>query len=316
MTDESEMPRVPGFIYLDMDRVKSISSRLDEGYIKSKVEERERSESVAESITGSIRATIFGIGSSVEGESSFASTTSSRTHESKALHHYYFDLFEEWIEDQEGNWFFDINDMTDDVGGESALPSRFRSEVEEGDLVRLQGPLEFQDFNTSLDILDGFIENADALDGLVLQQVKEQVRQGGGSINVEPGNLARNQIEEFEPVFNLFNAVMPEGYQEMVSATVCFEGTDDIEFWMLIQDENLEYSTVELIANHSNNRIPNCTIIGRVESIKEDEKSVDYDMDSEEDLAQIFDVSGELARDLGFAAKYPAVSISPIAIYR
>ena len=45
-------------------------------------------------------------------------------------------------------------------------------------------------------------------------------------------------------------------------------------------------------------------------------REVDYDMDSEEDITQMFDIASELARDLGFAAQYPSVSVSPIAIYR
>jgi len=316
MTNESEIPRVPGFVYLDMDRVRSISSRIDEGYIERKVEEREESESTAESITGSIKASVLGMGPKVEGEHSSTSTEVSLSSESKTLYHYYFDLFEQWIEEQEGGWFHDVNNMMEEVGGESALPDRFRSNVKEGDIVRIKGPLEFQDFNSSLNIMKGFIENADALDGLILQQVKEAVREGGGDISVDPGDVARNQIEEFKPVFDLFNAVIPEDYQNMIAATVEFEGIEDIGFWMLIQDANLEYSTVELVANHSNNRIPNCTIIGRVESIIDEKREVDYDMDSEEDITQIFDIAGELARDLGFAAQYPSVSVSPIAIYR
>ena len=67
MADEPAVPRVPGFVYLDMDRVRSISSRIDEGYIETKVEEREESESVADSIAGSIKASVLGIGSTVEG---------------------------------------------------------------------------------------------------------------------------------------------------------------------------------------------------------------------------------------------------------
>lgn len=39
MSINDRQDRVPGFVYLDMDRVKSISSRIDEGYIEEKVEE-------------------------------------------------------------------------------------------------------------------------------------------------------------------------------------------------------------------------------------------------------------------------------------
>lgn len=106
MSTNDRQDRVPGFVYLDMDRVKSISSRIDESYIEEKVEEEEESSELAASLTGSIKAYILGVGSSsVSGTVESRTGSTSRTEESRALHHSYYPLLEGWLEDFEGEWF-------------------------------------------------------------------------------------------------------------------------------------------------------------------------------------------------------------------
>jgi hypothetical protein len=48
---EKLAPRyVPGFVYLDMDQVKSISARMGGGYIKEQIEGQEEFEEESESL--------------------------------------------------------------------------------------------------------------------------------------------------------------------------------------------------------------------------------------------------------------------------
>lgn len=65
---------VPGFIYLDMDLVKSISARMGGGYIKELVEGDEVLEEMTGGIKTRLMASIFGIGKQVQSRSSESSS--------------------------------------------------------------------------------------------------------------------------------------------------------------------------------------------------------------------------------------------------
>jgi hypothetical protein len=180
--------RIPGFLYLDMDRVKSISARIDQGYIREQVEEQEESTEVAESIYGSIKAQIFGsVGPSAEAgaEVSSGSSSASRFQEVKALHHYYYDLLEKWLSQAEDDWYHDIDSMMEEVGGEAALSSRFRDHVEEGDIIRVTGTINFLDFKTSMELMSGFFEGIDLLEEFQTEVIREQLTDSAGNFDLD-----------------------------------------------------------------------------------------------------------------------------------
>ncbi len=334
MSDSNgERRRVPGFLYLDMDRVKSISARIDQGYIQEQVEEQEEAEEVAESIYGSIRAQIFGfIGPSAEAgaEASSGSSSASRFQEVKALHHYYYDLLERWLSQAEGDWYHDVDSLMEAVGGESALPSRFRDRVEEGDIIRVTGTINFLDFKTSMELMSGFFEGIDLIEEFQTEVIREQLT--GDASDFDFGSITELGFSEFksvEPLFETFRAVLPEEYLEMLVAELApSDPENEFQFWATVNRSKLETTPVGLLSKHQSSYISDCTMLARVENIttppEEDSTPgevapTDSDEDGEEDdfeFGELLYAADDLGSEFGLKVEYPKVSVSPIAIYR
>jgi len=318
--------RVPGFVHLDMERVRSISSRLDEGYVKEKVEEQEESDEIVSNIYGSIKTQIFGgIGPSAEtgAEISGSHAKGQRFQENKALHHYYYDILEEWLEQFEGEWFYDIDKMATETGGESALPSRFRDGVDEGDIIRVTGGVDLHDFRTGVDLMEGFFEALGRLEEVQTEAVKEALRGNKmEEIDLEEFGFAYSEFESIEPLFDMFTEVMPQEYTEMVAAE-CepFKNADQFIFWALIDRAKLERPPVEILSKYQSSTIPSCTMVARVDTITEE--PIDTETDTEEvqseddvEFGKLLHIADDLATQFGFKVEYPEIAVSPIAIYR
>lgn len=324
-TKQESIERIPGFIYLDMDRVKSISARIDEGYIQNRVEEKEGSEKVAVSVYSNIKANILGsigpgleTGSEVAGESASAH----RSQESKALHHYYYNLLEEWLESAEGKWFYDVDSLKDKANHESELPGEVRDTIVEGDLIRVTGAIKFSDYRTSMDLMEGFFEAIDPLEDFQTNLIKQHGAISQQDFANEFEELqALQEFRHFEPLFTAFGEIIPEEYRDMVAAELSPISTDhDFKFRATINRDNLETNPVELLAKYQRSEIKGCTMLGRVENITQ-QKSVKQAAEegvNEDDfnLGELLDVADELGAEFGLKTSYPQISITPIAIYR
>ncbi|QSG11858.1 Uncharacterized protein HSBGL_1441 [Halapricum desulfuricans] len=343
MSTNDRQDRVPGFVYLDMDRVKSISSRIDEGYIEEKVEEEEESSELAASLTGSIKAYILGVGSSsMSGTVEGRTGSTSRTEESRALHHYYYPLLEGWLEDFEGEWFHDVDNIIDDIEGdytERAARSSVASEVSEGDIIRVSGSVELLNFSTSMEFVDGMLSAVNRLEE-VLDDSEDTtsdeapaaesdiMREGLTEDDESPvENLTANDVvgvsqedlSAIEVMFELFHEVIPSQYEEMLAARIHpFEDESSLWFWALVQDDNLDTDPVELLSKYETSEIPNCTVVARVETITENPDGEEDENEEGEGIqfGTFHHFADAIASDFGFKVSYPAISISPIAIYR
>lgn len=319
--------RVPGFVYLDMERVKSISSRLDEGYIMEKVEEREKSSEVAKSITGSIKASIFGIvpgvaTGKVESSGSKTDASINISGENKALHHYYFTLLEEWLEGFQGDWFHDISNIKENFQDHSysdaALPSKVRTEIAEGDIIRITCDLQLLDFEASIELMNGFFKAIDDLEAL-----SENISDPNDKSEIfEPSEVREmlqiteemNDLKSIEPMFDFFENILPAAYDELLAAEAYPYENSTEKIWALLQEENLESKPVELLSKYQRSTIPNCTLIARVDTITEEME--EQAEDDEFNFGTFHHISDDLASDFGLKVRHPAISVSPIAIYR
>lgn len=232
MTDNNtpqRTDRVPGFVYLDMDRVRSISSRLDEGYIEEKVEEREESEEVAKGITTSIRATIFGVvpgtvSGEMEGNYEKTDHSGTVTGENRALHHYYFTLLEEWLEGFEGGWFHDVESIEEGLEGRSygkdALPSKVRDEISEGDIIRVSGDLQLMDFGASMDFIEGMLSSKTHIEDFESRASNHSSQEGVDSDDISELNKELDMIRMFKPMVDMMSNVIPDSYEDLLTAEI------------------------------------------------------------------------------------------------
>lgn len=317
--------RVPGFLYLDMERVKSISARLDEGYIEEQVNQREENDTVSSSIYGSIRAHILAplsVRAESGGEVAAEHQSTRGLEETKALHHYYYDLLENWLEQADGAWFHDLSRMADDeIGDNSPLSHRFRSVVEEGDFVRVTGSLYFQDFKTSMELVGGFFDAIKEIKQYQADVIQQQIS-GENVADLDINSIQESDLNEFEsvePLFDAFSSVLPEEYQKILVAELTPDVDESLPFRATVQRDKLETTPEELLSKHQTSNIRNCTMLARVENIttpsENDTENIE-NVDDDSDFGELLDEADDFASIFGLKASYPQISVSPIAIYR
>lgn len=323
---ENLTPRyVPGFVYLDMDQVKSISARMGGGYIKEQIEGQEELEEESESLRARLMASIFNIGADVEGEITRTEADTSRSESVKGLHHYHFTLLESELEDAEGDWFHDLESVMgeSEMSGESAqermYTSVFRDRISEGDIIRVQADMELSDVSTSLDLLGGFVSMMSTMQELDTLGIEGFDMEGAFD---EDSKFAEMDWDTREQALNafldMFSAILPEEYENMIIAELFpLDGNREHTVWSILDGEKLEGKPVELMAKYEKRDIPNCTLIARVDTITNDPTEIgnSEDLDSDQ-LGMLHHLVDGLASQMGLKVSYPSISVTPIAIYR
>ena len=318
---------------------------MDEGFIQERIEEEEESTEIASSLTASIRARILGLGSgSLSGTVEGRDASGSVTGETRALHHYYVPLLETWLKEYEGEWFHDIDVLIDDIEGdyvERAARSKVASSVSEGDIIRISGDIELLDFATSLQFIDGMLNAIDKFDETIMEANQgtesepsaaqsEAVREAltdddesdlSGTTAAELFDITPAEVEAIRFMFDLFHEITPSEYEDMLVTRVFPPvGESKFSFWGLVQREKLDTNPVELLSKYETSKIPNCTILARVETITEnpeDDGEDEENGDSDDfDFGTLHHFSDEIASNFGLKVSHPEISISPIVIYR
>lgn len=316
---------VPGFVYLDMDQVKSISARMGGGYIKEQIEGQEELAEESESLRARLIASIFNIGADIEGETTRTEATISRSESVKGLHHYHFTLLESEFEDAEEDWFYDLesvigeSEMSSESAQERIYTSVFRDRISEGDIIRVQADMELSDVSTSLDLLGGFVSmmgTMEKLDSLGIDGFDMEGAFDEGSEFAEMDWDTREQT--FDAFLDMFSAILPEEYENMIIAELFpLDGNREHTVWSILDGEKLEGKPVELMAKYEKRNIPNCTLIARVDTITNDPTETENsdDLDSDQ-LGMLHHLVDGIASQMSLKVSYPSISVTPIAVYR
>lgn len=325
-TDDSEngIPQyVADFVYLDMDQVKSISARMGGGFIKEMVEGDEDIEEVSKGVTTRLMASVFGIGDAgVEGQVSKTSGDTSYEESVKGLHHYHFTLLQNRLEDAEGSWFHDLGNirasesMSGDGFRESTRSGGPWADISEGHIIRVNGDLEVSDVSTSLDLLSRILSvkfDSGRLGALGLESVDADGAFDEDSLFADVDDDERE--EALLDFFDVLSDLLPPEYEEMIFAEL-FPIQNDREqsIRLTIDESKLEDSPIELMTNHENSQIPNCTLVGRVKTITRDEP-IEF-QDGLDNIGMMHHQADKLAAEMGLKVSYPSISVRPIAIYR
>lgn len=299
-----EIDRISKFIYLDMERVKSITARMNEGYIKEKVEEQRDSEQDSETLTSAIKASIFGIGGSISKSDTKTESEANLSRQTRGLHHYHYTILESMLEDQEGRWFHDLRDS------ENA-----REAISEGDIVKIFGDLQISDFKTSFNMIEGLLE---ALEDDQLQKMfgedkinpKEFYERANGLNIPKTGN----KIEGINTIFSMFRSFLPSKYENMITGKL---RNNDAKFWSTLNREKLESDPTEILTKYEDSKIPKCTVVARVDTITKDlEEKVGVELEDSKQFGMFHHMADQIAVEMGLKVQYPAIAITPIAIYR
>lgn len=323
-TPENGPEYVPGFVYLDMDLVKSLSARMGGGYIKEQIEGREEFEETSESLRAKLMASIFNIGSEVEGETTVTEGESEAVESVKGLHHYHFTLLESELEEASGDWFHDLEsvmgetEMSGDSARERMYTSVFRDRISEGDIVRIQADMELSDVSTSLELFGGFIS--------MMSKMERLSELGMGSFDMDDA-FEDSELEDMDPrrreevlelILDFISGVLPSEYENMIIAEMYpLEENQEHTIWSILDGDKLEGRPVELMAKYEKRDIPNCTLLARVETITNDPTDLaDMDDFDSDQIGMLHHLVDGLASQMGLKVSYPSISVTPIAIYR
>ncbi|WP_256687335.1 DUF6414 family protein [Halococcus qingdaonensis] len=321
--DSSAPPYVSDFVYLDMDEVKSISARMGGGFIKEMVEGDEEVNEVSKSVTARLMASVFGIGKAgIEGNVLETSGDASYEESVKGLHHYHFTLLQNRLEDAEGKWFHDLGDirpstsMSGDGFREGTRSDGPWDDISEGHIIRVDGNLEVSDMSTSLDLLLGILSvmsDSEKLEALGLNSVDMDETFDEDSPLADMDDDERK--ERMLDFFDTFSAFIPAEYEEMIFAELFpIQNNREQSIRLTIDESKLEDTPIELMTNYESNRIPNCTLVGRVKTITRN-KSIEL-KDGLNNIGMMHHLTDELATEMGLKVSYPSISVKPIAIYR
>ena len=258
------------------------------------------------------------------------------TEESRAIHHYSYTLLEEWLKEYESEWFHDLdtalNEMEENNETNAAL-TLVQNKISEGAVIRVTGNMEVLDFSTSLAFIDGMVSGIENFDERMKNAADEDIDMSimrtlltDDNSNNEDAvsakelfDISSEELLLINSIFSLFDDVMPDQYREMVAANIYpVESNEKLNFWALIRSSDLENDPVEILSKYQASKIPNCTVLARVETICEADVADDVPEGTQGDVefGTIHHFSDEIAAEFGLKVKYPSISISPIAIYR
>ncbi|EMA49190.1 MULTISPECIES: DUF6414 family protein [Halococcus] len=315
---EMASERVPGFLYLDMERVRSIASRMDEGIVEEMVEAEEDEFQWANRFTASVKATLYGIGGfAAQNETEVGETNTEISEETKSLHHYSYTLLEEWLDGAETGWFHDVDTILEEYERQpNVAQGGVRDRIEEGDIIRVTGDLDLLDFQTSLEFANGIFEGFDNFEQKVEDlDIDERLKAEYDLGEITEINSA--EMELISLIFDLFEDMMPEEYRNMVAAEIRAQNEHpEPSFWGLVESEKLNSNPAELLSKYQSSSVPDCTVLARVETITTSEGGTQPDEMDDLSLGSFHHFTDDIAAEFGFKVSHPSIGISPIAIYR
>ncbi len=180
------------------------------------------------------------------------------------------------------------------------------------------------DFQTSVDLMDGFFDAIDLLEEFQTETIRNQLS-GMSAEDIDMSEISQLEFTEFrslKPLFETLEAVLPDEYRDMIITELDLANTgNDFGFWATIKRDKLETSPVELISKHQSQEVPNCTMLARVESIttepNEDPTAEEINQENDDfEFGELLHVANDLGSEFGLNVEYPKVSVSPISIYR
>ena len=308
--------RIRDFIYLDVDRLKSILAQIDRGYL----EEQERTRTETRSGTGGAEAAIPGL---LKLGGTGQLVWSQQATETRTLHDHIYAYVEERLKSE--RLILDLNECLDEV---SWLDPDARARVASTAYVLVRGRMVFND----LERIRTVLREANEIVRLVAKvsppetpQLPEPLNraQRRQELRSAPRASGSAQPEVISPdvqklLEKFFDTFMPARY---VAKVFPFPSQPEARVTAsLDQTQWLRESPNSIIYKFGTAPSQQWTLFGQVASIPKpapDDLGPVWSLGGTLDvaLAQVFRVIRELERMAG-SVSYPEIAVTPIAIYR
>ena len=227
--EKNESLKIKFFIYLDEDKMYSISSQLFEGMTQYILQENVAGINEEEQQKGNFLSGRF--------MADMMFQTKSKS-EMRNLHDFAFNLFEKELEER--NLLYDIK------------PDDELEELQDKGFVRLRGKIIFCDYPRMQYIVENFNSIGRALGYVQLQAVTDQIREARNAAAAfkdrEQRNKAQQKIniteKQIEDQLKNLGLIIDDKYVKNLSTVLRFGFQDGFEIRMVIDRSPLSYSAV------------------------------------------------------------------------
>ena len=295
--------RIRDFIYLDIERLKSIISQIESGVI----EKYNGTEGTEKSTSGNIEAGILGF---IKGTGEAEVAIQKAVTETKSLHDYIYNKVEFALMERKLVYEFpnkSIKKYSDEI----------RNLLGPSSFILIKGKVKINDFGHINEIFANYIQITKFLvECSVIDEDlnnKERTAKIRELTNIRLGNLNENFFSEIRDFIKLF-------YKDRIIIKILpFKSNPEFRFVGNINPEFLKDDINSITYKYGTAPVSEWTIFGQIASIPPENRSQEKDIMNgsaiEIALQNIFDQLREI-EFLAQSVAYPEIAITPIAIYR
>ena len=295
------------FIYLDIDRIRSLTSQLFEGIPEAIDSKKGKEQDIKGKVKGGVPLLISG---GLEGSLLFRQEKT----ETKSLQHYIYVLFENKLNDlgklKVLNEKFDEKDWVNDI---------IREVLKETDFIKITANVKIFDYEYLDNAFTMIKELPDTVAELAsMNLTKDKKKQKKRETLKEMG--AQDWDSTIKSISRFINTM----YKGIISLKIYPTGTDSIPYLLGRLNKNyLQYDRENLLFQYGTEPNQKWTIVGQISSIP-DEKVVtveepqlkdEYNMPDMENMMEYL-LKMMVTTGLKFSVSYPSIGIIPLAIYR
>jgi hypothetical protein len=305
---DSDQMNLRDFVYLDVERVKSLLAQLDRGLLS------DRSDSIGSSTTVEGKAgvsipALLDIG----GAGQYVSTDQSI--ETRTLHDFVYTQTEERLLDLDR-----ISQLPSDFTSDRLLNGDVRATLSPVEYVLVRGKVELSDYQYMMSLLSNindvsriitemsYLERLQAANAKEKSGINKEMQRAIGS-----GKLDERYVKGLMKLFELFMK------DRLIIKVLPFADDPDIRIVGPLQRSLLRDSLDDIRFKFGSSPQAEWTVFGQIAAVPQKRElrtshEVTFSNNIEEGMHHIFDAIRGVEDE--FRVKYPEIAITPIAVYR
>lgn len=307
MNDE-KFVNLRDFVYLDVERVKSLFAQLDRGLLTEQSESSGLSKSVEGKAGVSLPALL-----EVGGASQYVATN--QLTETRTLHDFVYHQTEERLLDLDR-----LKVLPDDFTSTRLLSEEIRASLSPVEYVLVRGQVAFSDYRYLTTMLDNFNDisriltnfsyrdRLQAAEGRQKEAIKKEMDQKAAA-----SKLDENFVKNLKKLFDLFLK------DRLIVRIIPFLDEPNIRIVGPLQPLLLRESLEDIRFKFGSSPVADWTVFGQIAAVpQEHETRATLDLTFSNDMDQALEVIFSALRGVEdqFRVTYPEIAITPIAIYR
>ncbi|WP_424359965.1 DUF6414 family protein [Methanocella sp. MCL-LM] len=302
------------FIYMDIEKLKSIIAQTEKGVIDSIIETKGQ----VEKVTGDTKGNLLFLSSKISGESASQNNSSS----TKYLHDYLYNKVEESLFNEKM-----LIRIPHDINVQKLKERTFDGELSDTSFVLLRGKVIINDYKKlmlQLNHTNEFIKSFQA--SSEIQKLKEKAETEGHKVSKKKlkeitDNIEKNGRFLEDSLIKGLNITNELFFRDRtIIKIVPYEEYPEFRFTGILDSNNLRDNIDNIIYKYGTAPVTEWNIFAQIASIppKIEHEPIRFTTGNSVEIAfnDTFDVLRSISAISSQSATYPEISITPIAIYR